>query len=206
MTTHCSWRGGGLTRGLRMAVTARISLSLASAVPSRESGDSACDGLFSGGFGVSVLLVSHQRGFSRNRRRRVGLTSFWGRRRLDGGCRRSCRRSLRGGGASPPRVSFHALGASLSRRRVPGDGPGGVGEPSPGDCRDAGRAVTRAAALVGVGFGFGVGPRLPRRILSRVLTRAHVHTARTRAPISVVVTSNAPRDNARRRPRLKKVR
>ena len=47
VTTHCSWRGGGLTRGLRMAVTARISLSLASAVPSRESGDSACDGLFS---------------------------------------------------------------------------------------------------------------------------------------------------------------
>jgi hypothetical protein len=48
--------GRGLTRGLRMAVTARISLSLTSAVPSRESEDSTCDGLISGGCGVSVLL------------------------------------------------------------------------------------------------------------------------------------------------------
>ena len=60
---------------MRMAVTARISLSLASAVPSRESGDSACDGLVSGGGGVSVCLSG---GFSRSRRRRVGLTSPWG--------------------------------------------------------------------------------------------------------------------------------
>ena len=189
-----------------MAVTARISLSLTSAVPSRESEDSACDGLISGGFGVSVLLSLLITAFFSEQETEGRTDLALGRRRLDGGCRRSCRRSLRGGGASPPRVSFHALGASLSRRRVPGDSPGGVGEPSPGDCRGAGRAVTRAAALVGVGVGFGVGPRLPRRILSRVLTRAHVHTARTRAPISVPVTSNAPRDNARRRPRLKKVR
>ena len=177
-----------------MAVTARISLSLTSAVPSRESEDSACDGLISGGFGVSVLLS-------------LLITAFFSEQETEGRTDLALgRRSLRGGGASPPRVSFHALGASLSRRRVPGDGAGGVGEPSPGDCRDAGRAVTRVAALVGVGVGFGVGPRLPRRILSRVLTRAHVRTARTRAPISVAVTSNAPRDNARRRPRLKKVR
>ena len=189
-----------------MAVTARISLSLTSAVPSRESEDSACDGLISGGFGVSVLLSLLITAFFSEQETEGRTDLALGRRRLDGGCCRSCRRSLRGGGANPPRVSFHALGASLSRRRVPGDGAGGVGEPSPGDCRDAGRAVTRVAALVGVGVGFGVGPRLPRRILSRVLTRAHVRTARTRAPISVAVTSNAPRDNARRRPRLKKVR
>ena len=163
-----------------------------------------------------------------------------GTRRLDGGCRRSCRRSLRGGGASHPRVSFHALGASLSRRRVSGDCPSRVDESRPGDSRRAGnptsvlpllervldsgfvrglgafpnqviaaaveaeplrggtgrrsanrRAATRLAALVG--FGLGLGPRLgPRRtILSRVLTRAHVRTARTRTPISGAVTSDA---------------
>ena len=45
VSTHCSCRGGGLTSGLRMLVTARMSRSLTSWVRSAVDGEGACDGV-----------------------------------------------------------------------------------------------------------------------------------------------------------------
>ena len=124
VTTHCSCRGGGVTSGLRMLVTARMSRSLTSWVRSAADGEGACDGV--SGVGGERLWGAHLLLFSGCIFLGTGdggsgthLGGLRGLRRGGRRCGGSCRGSLRGGDASPLRVPFHALAAALSGHRIP---------------------------------------------------------------------------------------